>query len=234
MEGNDVERDVDLGRWTTDPEVRCLYLMASSDKPEAIVEIGSWKGRSTVHLAYGARESKTGKKVYAVDPHVWGTEQILKENIKKAKVDDIVIPIVKKSEDAARDWQGAISLLFIDGAHDYESARQDFVLWEPWVVPGGFIAIHDKFYEGPARMIREYVLKSDRFSKVGVAQGLLYTTKGADITLRDRINKLYLLMLTYAITAVVFLTRPRWLHWVKNILVKIRCPHAGRWLSHKL
>ena len=34
----------------------------------AIVEIGSWKGRSTIWLAHGARVA--GQRVFAVDPHV--------------------------------------------------------------------------------------------------------------------------------------------------------------------
>lgn len=104
-----------------------------------IVEIGSWKGKSTVWLAKGSKDGK-GIKIYAIDPHkgssehrkwygkVWTFEEF-KENIKKARVDDVVVPIVKTSEETVRNWDKLVELLFIDGAHEYELVKQDFLLW---------------------------------------------------------------------------------------------------------
>ena len=50
-------------------EGECLYHLARSSKTKGvIVEIGSWKGKSTIWLAKGAKAGNKNK-VYAVDPH---------------------------------------------------------------------------------------------------------------------------------------------------------------------
>jgi cephalosporin hydroxylase len=53
--------------------------------------------------------------------------------------------VVATSEEAAADWSRPISLLWIDGDHEYESVRQDLRLWEPYLLPGATVALHDTF-----------------------------------------------------------------------------------------
>ncbi len=148
--------------WLTDKEGETLYNLAKNCKGNGvIVEIGSWKGKSTIWIASG---SKSGNKVkvYAIDPHTGSSEhqkegekiytfEEFKKNIKNAKVDDIVVPLVKTSEDAAKNFDEPIELIFIDGAHEYESVKLDFDLWFPKVINGGIMAFHDTlgYWEGP-------------------------------------------------------------------------------------
>lgn len=127
----------------------------------AIVEIGSFMGRSTCCLAIGSKSARR-EKVYAVDPFTGSPEhqaggtceirEIVEEgttwnvflnNIREFGVEDYVVPIKAASTDAARDWSGPIRLLFIDGDHSYEASRLDFDSWSPFVVEGGIIAFHD-------------------------------------------------------------------------------------------
>ena len=58
--------------WLTDEEAKLLYKLAKNCKG-VIVEIGSWKGKSTICMAKG---SKAGNnvKIYAIDPHVGSSE----------------------------------------------------------------------------------------------------------------------------------------------------------------
>ena len=79
--------------------------------------------------------------------------------IRKAGVEDIVTPIVKTSEEAAKTLIDPIEFLFIDGAHEYEFARLDCELWLPKVVPGGMVAMHDTTtFPGPNRAVKEQIL----------------------------------------------------------------------------
>jgi predicted O-methyltransferase YrrM len=107
-----------------------------------IVEIGSWKGKSTIWIAGG---SKNGNKVkvYAIDPFVDFYEEEFKKNIRDAKLDDIVIPLTKTSEEAAKNFDEPVEFIFIDGNHEYEFVKLDFDLWFPKVVDGGIMAFHD-------------------------------------------------------------------------------------------
>ena len=138
-----------------------MQLAAHGEGEGAIVEIGSFQGRSTCWLASGAK--RAGREhVTAVD-HFKGSPEhqaggqmesgaIAREgstygrfceNIKAMEVDDYVDPIVAGSAEAVQSWDGPIRLLFIDGDHAYETSKQDFELWSPFVVEKGVIAFHD-------------------------------------------------------------------------------------------
>jgi hypothetical protein len=64
-------------------------------------------------------------------------------NLRKFGVENKVHPIVKKSEDAVKDWNRSIDFLWIDGDHRYKEVKKDFDLWSPFVRAGGIIAFHD-------------------------------------------------------------------------------------------
>jgi predicted O-methyltransferase YrrM len=138
-----------------------MKLAAQGSGIGAIVEIGSYMGRSTCWLATGSK-SVFREKVVAVD-HFTGSPEHqagaacaepalategstfpeFQRNIQKAGLADYVTPIRKPSEEAAKEWNGPIRLLFIDGDHSYESVSRDFALWSPFVVQGGLICLHD-------------------------------------------------------------------------------------------
>lgn len=127
----------------------------------AIVEIGSFMGRSTCFLAAGAKMAGR-EKVYAID-HFSGSPEhqtdgfdTVKEiaesgttfpqfqkNIADAGLTDQVEPIRASTVDAARGWDRPIRLLFLDGDHSYEATRRDFELFAPHVVPDGIVMFHD-------------------------------------------------------------------------------------------
>lgn len=91
------------------------------------------------------------------------------ENIKEARVEETVEPLVKTSEKAARQWKDEIGLLWIDGAHEYDYVKSDFESWSSYLVKGGVVAFHDTTLigkTGPYRVVKENVLFSDDFSPV--------------------------------------------------------------------
>jgi predicted O-methyltransferase YrrM len=184
-----------------------LYRRAGSCRgPGAVVEIGSWKGRSTICLAAGACE---GVKIYAIDPHSGSSEHKqqmglvntldeFKANIKKAGLDQKVIPLVKTSEQAAREWQGPIEFLFIDGAHEYDLVKQDFDLWSPHLIEGGTIAFHDSVdWSGPKRLVRDEIFLKDQYAKVGVVGSITYARKARSCGSGQMFVKRWKLFLKY-------------------------------------
>lgn len=163
----------------------------------SIVEIGSWKGKSTIYLALGSKEG-IKNKVMAIDPHVgseehkkqygkvWTFEEF-KANIKRAKADKLVVPVLKLSKDAVKSIRGKISFVYIDGAHDYKSVKSDFETWFPKLENGGIIALHDTIlWDGPKKLVKEKFIGSPRFKDVGFINSMTYATKVKKNTALDR------------------------------------------------
>lgn len=164
----------EIDGWLSDAEGELLYKLAKNvPKGQAIVEIGSWKGKSTVWLAKGTEVGQKNK-VYAIDPHR-GSRSHLSEgeedtyrtflaNLSKAGVKDIVVPLVMTSAEAASNWEGNVGLLWIDGSHEYEDVKRDLLLWKQYLLPGAMVALHDCEYPGPARVVEEYLVSSNEFA----------------------------------------------------------------------
>src|SRR5207249_1604325 len=136
-EADAVERQVaGIGGWLTPKEGRLLYDLARRCTGRGvIVEIGSWKGKSTIWLASGSRRG-AGVPVYAIDPHTAESDNLATQsavptfaefthNIRQAGVADLVVALVTTSAEAARDFERPVELIFIDGAHDYASVALD-------------------------------------------------------------------------------------------------------------
>lgn len=176
-----------------------------------IVEIGSWKGKSTVFLGQAAKE--TNSQVFAVDPHEGvrsaansncelrimnhgrnkkSTFGEFRENIEDVGVKDLISPIVATSEEAVKNWDKPIKFLFIDGLHDYKNCLFDFEHWGKFLADGGIVALHDSFcmWDGPEKVALEKLLKSDDFKFLGVINSITYAIRGK-LTLTDSVYKAY-------------------------------------------
>lgn len=174
----------------TRSEGKLLFNLAKSCTGRGvIVEIGSWKGKSTIWLAKGSQAGPR-VKVYAVDPHSDtavhrlrsepGTFDEFQSNISRAGVADLVSPVVATSVDAAANFNEPIEMIFIDGDHEYEAVKQDFKLWYPKVIDGGVMAFHDttaSIWEGPKIFVAERVYRSRDFRGVSFAGSITFAKK---------------------------------------------------------
>jgi predicted O-methyltransferase YrrM len=162
-----------LEGWLYDEEVELLYRLASGVSSGAIVEIGSYRGKSTVALALGSRDHH-GVPVYAIDPHetftgVMGFEfrpgdrTAFLRNILRCEVSEIVRLVNLPSRVAAGGWNQPVGLLWIDGDHRYESVKQDLECWQPHLAPGALVALHDSTDPnlGPRQATRETMEAGD-------------------------------------------------------------------------
>jgi MMP 1-O-methyltransferase len=210
----------------TPDEVDCLFQLGQFNQRQGvIVEIGSWKGKSTVALARGSAK-KTHEKIYAIDPHSILPEQRDFEdtkseflaNVARAGVKDHVIPMIMTSQEAAKGWNQPIRLLWIDGDHGYEPAKLDFTLWEPFLVEGGILALHDTIRkQGPKQVLWENVFLSSRFQEIAIVDNITAVRKVKRGSLLAQLRK----YLTLALRAIYIASR------------KSRVPHS-KTLGRKL
>lgn len=150
----------------------------------SIVEIGSFKGKTTIALALGSKFKKR-ERVYSIDPQEnMGIRQIFLDNIYRAKVHDYVITNFKKSQDVAADFNSPIRLLFIDGCHEYKSVKQDILLWKDYLIEGGIIAMHDylpdnypAYLVGVNKAVNECIVNSPDFIVEGCIDSIFFASK---------------------------------------------------------
>ncbi|MDY6844713.1 MAG: class I SAM-dependent methyltransferase, partial [Thermodesulfobacteriota bacterium] len=146
-----------------------------------VLEIGSFKGKSTVILAKSVQLTG-GKKIFAVDPlslpsatdpNVNDTSRVVedfKQNLKEHNVEHHVDFYQMVSKDLGAQWNQQLRLLWIDGDHTYEGAKIDFRTFAPFLNGGGIVALHDvlHMHEGPIRVFMEDILLSPRFGPCGI------------------------------------------------------------------
>ncbi|SFB99168.1 Methyltransferase domain-containing protein [Nocardioides terrae] len=130
------------------------------------LEVGTYCGKSAVYLGAAAREA--GGTVFTVDHHrgseenqagwehhdptlvdpetgLMDTLPVFRRTIQRAGLEDVVVAIVGRSTTVSRWWATPLSLLFIDGGHGEQPARDDYAGWARHVMPGGLLMIHDVF-----------------------------------------------------------------------------------------
>jgi predicted O-methyltransferase YrrM len=165
-------------------EARFLGLLAACVPARgAIVEIGSFKGKSTVMLASVAAHYGLGP-VVAIDPHTApsktdpriaagsSTFEEFLASVRTAGLERHIEIHRAYSRDAAKGWNRPIRLLWIDGDHTYGGAKEDFDLFAEHLARDGVVALHDALnaFEGPIRVFVEEILRSDLYGPAGVVQ----------------------------------------------------------------
>ena|SRR5437763_33087 len=190
-------RFADVGGFLHDLEgYTLLQLAATGGGVGAVVEIGSYLGRSTAFLATGSKAAGR-EKVVAVDHFLGSPEHQpgqpyasptlaqegttfprFQENLRRLELDDHVTPVVAPSAEAVKQWAGPIRLLFIDGDHSYEESRRDFELWSPFVVRHGLICFHDiPGWPGVTRFYEELLRGTNAYREVGAVVSLRVVEK---------------------------------------------------------
>lgn len=162
-------------------EFRALCMLAAAaPKGGVTVEIGSFKGKSTIGVASIAAAFNLGQ-VVSIDPHnaPCETDPDLSESgtsfddfeaaLTRAGVRQHVEAHRAPSRDVAVGWNRPIRLLWIDGDHTYPGAKLDFDLFTPFLIEGAIVAFHDTLheFEGPIRVFVENMLRSDEFGPAG-------------------------------------------------------------------
>ncbi len=163
-------------------EVRFIALAASLPTCDGdILEIGSYKGKSTIILAKAASLAGEGR-VAAVDPLSFPSSTDPRDanpgalpatfhgNLRAHGVQDLVDFHQVTSAELGATWTRPLRFLWIDGDHTWDGARTDFDTFARFLRPGAIVAFHDVLhrFEGPTRAMAELVLASSLFGACGV------------------------------------------------------------------
>ena len=149
---------------------RAVYKYNSGD---IFVEVGSFKGRSSVAMAVNIINSEKDIKFYCVDTwlgsieHQYGQgsadKDVIDNNLKNIfdkniePVKNTIVPIQKSSVIAANDFEdGSLSFVFIDASHDYNDVKKDLEAWYPKLKKGGTLAGHDWAWPDVSRAVLEF------------------------------------------------------------------------------
>lgn len=170
-----------------------LFSLAVSIKAVNIVEIGRFKGFSTLCLAsalkfldigwqepqqhkqrpdinYPIFEAKKQRKLFSIDPF---PTQEAENLLKQAGVIDYVELINARSDEI--ELEETVDLIFIDGDHSYEGCLNDVLNYVPWYLkPGGYFILHDYFgwydREGnnnsPVKKVIDQIREEGRFESI--------------------------------------------------------------------
>ena len=151
-----------------DPEEgrRLFEAAAVASRIGPCLEIGSYCGKSALYLGAGCR--RNNGILFSIDHHRGSEEQQpgegyfdpeaydpktglldtfpqFRQTLARAGLEETVVPLVCRSEVAARMWGMPLSLVFIDGGHSDAAAFGDYSAWAGHVKPGGYLLIHDIF-----------------------------------------------------------------------------------------
>ena len=159
--------DIESVKGFLDPlEGAALFAAAEAMAPRGLcVEIGSYCGKSTIII--GAACQKAGGTLLAIDHHRGSEENQpgeeyfdpdlddgeggmstlsqFRANVRRAGLEDTVIPALSPSQVVARLPMAAPAFVFIDGGHSMPAALADWQNWGARVTKGGLLAIHDVF-----------------------------------------------------------------------------------------
>lgn len=221
--------------WLSAGQAARLYAAASAcPAAGTIVEIGSFRGRSTIVLAAGAPEGAT---VTAIDPHAGndrGPQEItgfeaeasadniqFHRNLTAAGVDGRVRHLRAFSHEVVGEITEA-DVVYVDGAHRYAPARDDIAAFGAKVRPGGTLLIHDAFSSlGVTLAILRLLVLGGRFRYVGRTASLVEYR--ADLPPGGRAR---------AVNAARQLAQLPW--FVRNLALKAFLAVGGRVLLRRL
>ncbi len=162
------------------------------------LEIGSYCGKSAVYIGTACREQ--GSVLFSIDHHRGSEEQQpgeeyfdpglfdaaswsidtfarFRETLRRAGLEEAVVPLVTASQPAARAWAAPLGMVFIDGGHAHETVLADYRAWAEHLLPGGYLVFHD-IYMDPAqggqapRQVYQSALESGAFSALPMTQSL--------------------------------------------------------------
>ena len=172
--------DVDVQGWGANHGIfrQVMALL----KPATVIELGTWKGASAIHMAELMKENGIAGQILCVDNFIGFPSYYLRpeqahaefkikggiprlywtfmKNVADAGHQDIITPLVQQTENAAQICKGRrvrADMIYVDGDHSYEGCRKDLENFDPVLGENGFFLCDDYQWEGAKQAIDEYI-----------------------------------------------------------------------------
>jgi predicted O-methyltransferase YrrM len=170
-------------------EVQLLHDLAAAVEDGCVVEVGSYRGRSTIALSGAVRDHIP---VFAIEPHEaftgvlgghFGPEDragFFRNMLASGAYNNVRL-VNLSSEVVTPGWDKPVSLLFLDGDHTYAGVSRDFGCWEPHLAPSATVVFDDSTDEtiGPHQLIHELVdsRRAEILRRVGKVTAIRLTSR---------------------------------------------------------
>ena len=183
-----------IGGWLSEKEADLLITstincLNNLPPPYHIVDIGSYHGKSTILFGRIASHSFPGTRIHSIDTHdgkLGAADQtiqlfppsfdIFKKNIENAGLSGIIEAIQDNTYNV--DLRVCVSILFIDGLHDYNNVARDFSHFAKMMRTDGYVIFHDyaPYFPGVMRFVDE-LLVNGTCRLVAKAESLIVVQK---------------------------------------------------------
>ena len=170
------------------PEARLLQRWAAAVDDGCIVEVGSFRGRSTIVLREASPE---GTAIFAIEPHehfvgvsgrTFGAPdraEFFRAMLRSGAYADVRLVNLTTGV-VAPGWSRPVGLLWIDGDHSYEAVRADLDGWSPHLTPTAPVLLDDSDVEGVRTLIEEMTTDGWRIDgRAGKVTALVRAGPGA-------------------------------------------------------
>jgi hypothetical protein len=147
------------------------------DGRSLVVEIGAYVGSTSVFMAKVLQHLGHRVPILSIDPFEravpgptdpQGIYAAYLSTIREHRVEDVCLPLVAFSKDAAPVVPDALGVLVVDGGHEHPVVEGDLRDYAPKVLPGGFIFVDDYSdpFPGVKRAVDEYFVETCPFTIV--------------------------------------------------------------------
>ncbi len=166
--------------WASPARISQYVDFVKKIKNGKIIEIGVYGGASLLEICDICKDNQN--IIFGIDPwetnnysngnllnentnptlkefhyHMLKNREMLEKIIKKEKYDRFVNLIVEKASEASKRFENeTIDLIYIDGAHDYNSVYQDLKIWYPKIKRSGLIWGDDYNWQGVQSALHDF------------------------------------------------------------------------------
>lgn len=160
----DISHALTVDGWMAEAELE--YLASLAERSQCILELGSWRGRSSSALAANTKGIVVCTDTFqgSVEHHQMlqgkPTSGLWFEFQQNTSRYDNIWPLHANSLAAAKIISKGpmrFDLIFIDASHDYDSVKADIEAWQPLLAPGGILCGHDAYRWGVKAAVKQLI-----------------------------------------------------------------------------